>query len=136
MDLQRFIDWPQRLHRAIEARSGRPYAWGSNDCALFAADLIEAMTGHDLAKPFRGTYRTERGAKRMLKAHGWRDLEAMADAMLPRRAERVRRGDLVLRKGDFGPFLAIVWQGGVIGPGPEKPLIWPAQDILNTWSVG
>lgn len=136
MDLKRFPDWPQRLARAIDERLATPYAWGQNDCALFAADLVRAVTGQDFGKPFRGAYTDEAGAQAMLAAHGWADIEAMADTLLPRRTERPRRGDLALRAGDFGPFLGIFWQRGVIGPGPTRPIIWPARNILASWSVG
>lgn len=140
MELHRFTDWPQRLAHAIEARKRSPYEWGRNDCALFAADLIAAVTGQDFAAPFRGKYQDEAGAKAMLETHGWRDLEAMVDELLPRRrlelGERPRRGDAVLVDGRFGPFLGIVWQGGVIGPGPDKMAFWPSQTFLAAWSVG
>jgi hypothetical protein len=36
--------------------------WGANDCALFAADAIEAMTGVDIAADFRGKYHDEASA--------------------------------------------------------------------------
>jgi hypothetical protein len=135
--LTRFPDWPQRLSRAIHERRDRQHAWGQNDCALFTADLVAAVTGQDFAKPFRGTYRSESGARRMLAAHGWPDLEAMVDQLLPRRVlERPRRGDIGLKVGDFGPFLGVFWQGGIIGPGPERAIVWPATDILACWSVG
>jgi hypothetical protein len=136
MELQRFPDWTQRLYRAVEAKRATPYAWGLNDCALFAADLICAETGQDFGKPFRGAYADEDGAKAMLAAHGWKDIEAMADALLPRRPERPRRGDVVLHEGPAGAFLGIVWAGGVVGPGPARPVVLPIRTILASWSVG
>lgn len=134
--LPRHIDWPQRLAAALEERRETPYAWGTNDCAIFAADMVQAVTGHDLAGPFRGRYRTQAGSRRILKALGWADVEAMADTLLPRRFERPRRGDVVLYDGKDGPFLGIVWQGGVVGPGPQRPILWPPSGILACWSVG
>lgn len=38
-----------------------PFTWGANDCALFVADAVEAMTGVDIAEDFRG-YSDEAGA--------------------------------------------------------------------------
>lgn len=134
--LSRHTDWPQRLSLALYERRERRYAWGTNDCAIFAADMILAETGIDLAAPFRGRYKTQAGSRRILKALGWADVEAMADALLPRRHDRPRRGDVVLYDGALGPFLGIVWSGGVIGPGPERPIYWPPSGILACWSVG
>lgn len=136
MQLQRFPDWPERLGRAIEARKGDPYAWGQNDCALFASEMIAAMTGQDFGAMFRGTYSDEAGAMAMLQAHGWSDLEAMADALLPRRTDRPRRGDLVLHAGRLGAFLGIRWAGGIVGPGERRAIILPARETQACWSVG
>jgi len=134
--MKRFPDWPERLQRAINERRALPHAWGSNDCALFAADLVAAITGQDFGVMFRGRYSDEAGARAMMAAHGWADLAALADHCLPRREERPRRGDVALQGGRFGPFLGIIWQRGVIGPGPNHAIIWPPKGIIGLWGVG
>jgi len=45
-----------------------PFAWGTNDCALFAADAIQAFTDVDIAKDFRGKYSTEAGAFALIRS--------------------------------------------------------------------
>jgi hypothetical protein len=61
--LVRAKDWQEgAYHRFLLERAQRPFAWGSNDCALFAADGIEAMTGVDIAFDFRGRYHDAAGA--------------------------------------------------------------------------
>jgi hypothetical protein len=52
----------------LMARAREPFAWGSNDCALMAADGIEAMTGVDIAADFRGRYSTEAEAFALIRA--------------------------------------------------------------------
>ena len=138
MTLTRFPDWPQRLVRALDDRRSTPYAWGSNDCATFAAGMIAAVTGQDFAAAFRNRYKSQVGARRMLKAHGWKDLEALADDLLPRQDGRKQRGDVVLYAGRHGAFLGIYWQGLVWGPGPAGLAWWPSDPdaILATWKVG
>lgn len=138
MKLERFPDWPQRVGAFMRDRATVPFAWGRNDCAIFAADAILAATGHDMAEAFRGRYRTKRGARLVLRAHSWADLEALADTFLPRRHERARRGDVVLYAGQHGDFLGVVWGGAVVGPDDRGLRTWPinADLIRATWSVG
>lgn len=63
MTLQRKPHWETRaFHDFLLARAATPFAWGSNDCALFAADAVLAITGQDIAAEFRGRYADEDGA--------------------------------------------------------------------------
>lgn len=52
----RLPDWRPRLVAYLAEVRTRPFAYGTHDCALFAAGAVEAMTGHDLAAEFRGRY--------------------------------------------------------------------------------
>jgi hypothetical protein len=62
MALERKPYWDTReLNDFLIARAFAPFSWGVNDCALFVADAIEAMTGTDIAADFRG-YTDEAGA--------------------------------------------------------------------------
>lgn len=138
MKLERFPDWSQRVGAFMRDRAAVPFAWGANDCAIFAADAILAETGVDMAAGFRGRYRSKRGANLVLRAHGWAGLEAMADSFLPRRLERPRRGDVVLYAGQRGDFLGVVWSGAIVGPDERGLRHWPinADLVRATWSVG
>lgn len=44
----------------------KPFAFGVNDCLLMVAGAVERLTGVDHAAPYRGRYRTLRGARRIL----------------------------------------------------------------------
>lgn len=63
-------DWHARLIALIEKRTAAPFAWGSNDCCLWPADAVLAMTGRDPAAAYRGRYATQRGAAVLLKRLG------------------------------------------------------------------
>ena len=54
--MKRLEDWPERLAAFVEARRAMPFRWGQNDCALFAADAVAAVTGVDLAERWRGLW--------------------------------------------------------------------------------
>lgn len=66
----RLPDWHARLIALIHARKAQPMAWGVNDCCLWPADAVLAMTGRDPAKPWRGTYSSARGARLALAMVG------------------------------------------------------------------
>src|SRR5579885_53129 len=61
--------WDTRLfHDFLMARANTPFQWGANDCALFAADGIESITGVDIAADFRGKYTDEESAYAAVKS--------------------------------------------------------------------
>lgn len=63
MALKRTEHWATReFHQFLLARAAQPFAWGGNDCCLFAADAVLSFTGVDLAAEFRGQYHDEAGA--------------------------------------------------------------------------
>lgn len=60
-------EWIARLNALKEARSVTPFEFGDFDCALWAAEGRAIRTGDDLGAPYRGTYKTAKGALRQLK---------------------------------------------------------------------
>jgi len=59
--------WRERLDALIASRMAEPFAWGTHDCCLFAADAVLAQTGEDPAAEFRGTYASATEAVALLK---------------------------------------------------------------------
>lgn len=134
--MERFPDWPERLGRALRERLSLPFAWGSNDCAIFAADCILAQTGVDFAEGLRGAYSSYEEAEALLAAKGWHGLQGLADAFLPRREGRHRRGDVVLLKGRVGSFLAVSLGGDIaIAPAAKRADQIRTTQILGVWGV-
>lgn len=112
--MTRHPDWRQRLTAYLRARAGQPYRPGRHDCALFAAGAVEAMTGVDLARGWRG-YRTLAEGRRKLADGGHAGLgdlcAAHFEAVAPLKA---RPGDVALVPlPDGGEALGIV-QGSAI----------------------
>ncbi|CAI8968837.1 MULTISPECIES: DUF6950 family protein [Pseudomonas] len=104
-------DWTVRLNDVIKAARERPFSWGEFDCCLFAADCAMAVCGTDPAQVYRGTYKTEAGAKRALKKnHG--SLEAAWDFHFARVAPAfIQRGDVVIYDAPGGRSMAVFWAG-------------------------
>lgn len=64
------------LHDLIAERLTMPFAWGTHDCCLWAADAVLTQTGVDHAAAYRGTYGDALGAARLVRDLG--GLEAIA----------------------------------------------------------
>ena len=60
--MDRLAGWENRLVTYYERVRNAPFQWGKLDCALFACDAIETMTGIDPARDLRGKYETEEQA--------------------------------------------------------------------------
>lgn len=121
-----------------EGRINTPFEWGTNDCGLYIADAVKAMTGEDIAYDFRGKYKTETGAKRQLAKLYGGGLDKVMDAKLERiEVPFVQRGDVVLFAGDLGPTLGIYFNGGVFSSGPDGSVFLDASfdKILMAWRV-
>jgi hypothetical protein len=103
--MKRFDNWPTLLSAYIDARRSVPFAWGTNDCCLFAADWVLISTGHDIAQKWRGKYASAYKAHRFLKAGG--GIEKLVERAGGERvaAGLAQRGDLVAQ--DFGTGVAL-----------------------------
>lgn len=85
MRKSRFFDWQPRLITYLAEAGKRPFEDGVNDCALWLAGGVLAMTGTDYAAPYRGRYSTIRGGLRILRRDGFRDHIALAEHHLARK---------------------------------------------------
>lgn len=104
-------DWTTQLAHTIQAAVERPFSWGEFDCCLFAADCAVAVCEIDPAAHYRGRYRSESGAKRLLKKiHG--SLESAWDACFERiNPAFIQRGDVAMYEGANGRGVAVYWAG-------------------------
>lgn len=143
--LQRREDWPEQLAALITDRMHTPFRWGTNDCALFAADAVLAITGTDLAAVWRGQYADEQGARSMRSASGHLasgDIVAALHDMGHRHlGESVpplmaRRGDVVLVEHDAGHSLAVCVGSVAAAPGRRGLVMVERAAWRYAWRVG
>jgi hypothetical protein len=129
----------------LASRKNTPYKWGTNDCAMFAADGILAQTGTDIAADFRGKYTDESGAYTAIKeVCGGSTVEdaavycaqkaGMTELQHPLMAQR---GDLVIVENDRKRIAGLVHINGrdvaVVG---DKGLIRvPITNVKRAWRV-
>lgn len=134
------------LHDFLATRENSPFEWGHNDCALFAADAIEACTGTDIAEVFRGKYDSESSALATIRevTGGTTVADAaaycaenfgLAEYQYPLLA---KRGDLVIVTNRDGRDIAgIVDLSGrhVASPGEEGLVRFPITDVKRAWNL-
>lgn len=114
LQLQRLPDWETRLSDYLVTIADTAFEWGWNDCLMFVAGAIDAVTGQDPATEHRGQYRSQTGAARYLKKLGFDSPKACLDFLFERiPLAFAKRGDVVFSEdcagiclGGFGFFLA------------------------------
>lgn len=145
MNLPRKQHWDTRaFHDFLVARAHTPFAWGVNDCALFTADGIEAITGVDIASDFRHKYHDEASAMQIIKTICGGTSVSDAAAYCAQKHNLVewkaplfaRRGDLVIAKQQDGSEIAgLVHLNGrhVVSVGPSGLVRLPISSIVRSW---
>lgn len=146
--MTRTAHWATReYHDFLRERAKTPFAWGANDCALFAADGILAMTGVDIAADFRGKYsdraeafaliRSVTGGATVADAAAWcAEKHGLAEWKAPLLAQR---GDLVVFAGPEGePVAGLVHLSGahIVAVGDGGLYRFPITAALRSWHVG
>ena len=137
----RLPDWEDRLHDYLAGLAGASFAWGTLDCALFAAGAVLAMTGDDPAAAFRDRYGTARGSVRALRKWGAGTLEAtIAATFADRPLAFARRGDLALVDGPLGASVGVVVGADALFVGEEDGAAglvrFPRAAWRRCWGVG
>jgi len=126
-------DWPERLHAFIEARRRSPFAWGSNDCCIFAADWVLGCTGVDHAAELRG-YSDEKGALRRIRKAG--SLRAFAQALKEKPPAFAQRGDVVLVLIEERETFGVVSGNGLYcAPGPDGLVFRTLREAVAAFEV-
>jgi hypothetical protein len=146
LPLTRTPHWATReLHDFLLARAKELFAWGKNDCSLFAADAIQSFTGVDLASDFRGKYTDEASAMALVqKVTGTATIEAAALWCAQKHALveyqhplMAKRGDLVLVQDSGRLISAIIHLSGrhavTVGEDGLKRLL--ITQVKRSWAV-
>ena len=130
--MKRFTDWPARLAAYLEQHRATPFAWGENDCAVFAAGAVKAITGVDLLPADR--WQSVREASRAIVRLG--GLRAALDARLPAvPVAYAQRGDVLLVTGPRVQ-LAIADADGWLAPSRAGLVRGRMDCAIAAWGVG
>jgi len=104
-ELTRHPQWESRLRVLVDSKRDSQFEWGRNDCATFAIEAIEAVTGNRIAinEPYAGLRGAIREAQRLGGAKGY--IGAVERVLgPPKPASFLARGDIVAMRRDDGPF--------------------------------
>lgn len=107
--LKRVRDWRSRLSDVIEERRRVPFS-EENNCALFLADCVAAMTGVDLAADYRGKFKSLAEAIILLRKSGYHDLCAFLEKHLDEIPPAMARAGDVMAF----PTEQTGWAGGIV----------------------
>lgn len=131
----RHQDWQIRFEAFIAQRRDIPFVWGANDCALFAADCVCAITGEDPAPLGLRAHRTKKQALRALERHG--GLHSIATAALgqPVPVSQANVGDVVLVKVGKRDALAICNGQTAFGPSARGLVTVGMDSATLCWRV-
>lgn len=99
----RISTWEDALSNYIVAKRHEAFEYGVNDCCLFAAGAVEAMTGEDPMPEFRDKYNSLKTSLQAIKDIGSGTLEATMDGKFPEvEIGHAQRGDLAFFDGSVG----------------------------------
>jgi hypothetical protein len=132
----RLPDWRPRLTAYLAEIAPEAFRYGSNDCALFAAGAVRAMTGHDPAAGYRGVYSTFEGGLKRLRKAGFEDHVAQAASLfqeVPPAFAQV--GDITLIEAPEGRALGILAGEMIACLGPLGLGHLPRTAASRAWTV-
>lgn len=146
MPLPRKQQWDtSHFNQFLIDHANKPFEWGNHDCALFAANAVEAITGVDIASEFRDKYTTQLGALRAISkiTNGSTVVDAVAhcankhglvEHTYPLMA---KRGDLVIIDNEGTLIAGVVHLNGrhVISVSETGLVRLPITNIVRAWSL-
>ena len=135
--MTRVEGWEKSLNDCIEAALVRPFCWGENDCCLFAADAIRALTGRDPAGDYRRRYASAAQAAKLLQRLGGIEAIPGTAGFEEVAVAFARRGDVVLAENDGNLLLGVVDMTGrrIAVPGAQGLVFLPLESALKAWRV-
>lgn len=137
---QKTEGWEVRLSDYLQEKHAAPFVRAEHDCALFAGNCVEIMTGRDVTSEFRKPYKSKAAAEKFLKSLGYDDLEAVANAKLGEKLPSTAfagRGDCVMIEVEGEQALGIVDLSGrrAATVGKDGLVYFPAKNWVSAWKV-
>ena len=131
----RRVDWLPRLREVVKFHQAEPFAYGTNDCVLFAARCVDAMTDSNWLRYVRERCSDEATSKAYIESEGSIEAGVTRRFGEPKGPLTARRGDLCLIETPWGPGLGVCLGTDVATPGVEGLVKTPLERALKAWRV-
>lgn len=130
----RFPDWVARLERYLGAQRGRAFRYGAFDCCLFVCGAVEAISGVDPGRDFRGKYLSrETGRARLWEAGGFSSV-AKAHGLNSIAPGLALRGDVLQMKRFSLGVVALNGRDAIV-MGEYGLIAVPSSTAIAAWRV-
>lgn len=127
--------WVDFLFATIEKVTTESFAYGKNDCCLFSARVVDAMTGTEYAKKLAEMYHDERSALAYINSFGSIQ-EAVKDWLGDTtNLAFVQRGDVVLFNNEGRETLGICVGDRIVSVAETGVAYVPMEQAICTWKV-
>jgi len=130
--------WEKRLNGLVEEYRHVPFKYGSHDCAIFAATVIDAIAPLKVRLAFAGKYTGKVGAVRTIRKIGGSDLKAATTALLecePVPPQYAQRGDPMVYVVEGVQHLAVCLGAQAALPVESGLQFIPAGDCECCWRI-
>jgi len=145
--MERVENWQMKLKGYLQGRLDTPLIWGQSDCCLFVADAVQAITGTDIAKWFRGKYTTRKGAfdrmKEFCQGSVQETFQVFAELNSLQEVQAALPGDIVLLKADAcdpvagrlsnGMTVGVALDFGTISQGKDGLVLHENPEVITIW---
>lgn len=133
--MNRKLDWQASFAALVASRATVPFAWGTHDCCVWAADAVKAVTGVDFAENFRGTYTDEESAAVVLAQ--FEEVDQLATTYLgePTTVSFATVGDIILFDFNNGYTLGVCNGRNSLVAGETGLRAVPTRMGLKAWKV-
>lgn len=133
--MTRIKGWEKAASRMIKAHQELPSQYGLSDCYMIADDMVWAITGERMYGTL--TYTTPAGAAKLLRQHGFENVEEAFAAKFPTiPVAQAQRGDIGVTENNGeicgGAFTAI----GFMTRDKDKVMFLPIDRVKTAFKVG
>ena len=132
----RVWNWVERLHDAVALAAERPFDYGGENCALFAAQCVDAIQdGAHWEDALRASFSDAAGARDFMEREGGLEAATLKRLGTPSNWAQAQRGDVCLMPTQDGPALGVC-MGDVVAMLSSKGMSYIKIDkALCIWRI-